>query len=100
MSFKASGALACCVTAACLCVPQPVRTALDPELKSPYQLRVVLHVAEQRMFTADFQNQLESQLRDQLRLTFGKLANVEVTRFHPLLNDIRVKGLQAALDSW
>jgi hypothetical protein len=81
-------------------VPQSARAALDAELKSPYQVRVVLQVAEHRMLTWEFHKLLESQLRDQLRLAFGKLAEVEVTRFHPLLGDIRAKGLQAVLDGW
>jgi hypothetical protein len=74
--------------------------ALDPELKDPYQLRIVLGVAEHRMLTLEFQNQLEADLRDQLQLTFGKLAQVEVVRGHPLLSEVRTKGLQAVLDTW
>ena len=74
--------------------------ALDPELKSPYQIRLVLSVAEHRMLTPQFHKQLESDLRDQLQLAFGKLAQVEIVRAHPLLGGIRNKGLQATLDAW
>jgi tetratricopeptide (TPR) repeat protein len=73
---------------------------IDPELKTPYQLRVVLHVAEHRMLTAQFQARLADELRSQLQLAFGKLANVEVVRAHPLLDEIRSKGMQAVLDGW
>jgi len=83
-----------------LCLCGSSQAALDPELKSPYQVRVVLQVAEHRMLTPQFQKQLENELRDQLRLALGKLAQVEVVRFHPLLGDIRAKGLQAVLDAW
>src|SRR5438128_2194716 len=81
-----------------LCPCSVSAATLDPELKSPYQLRVVLQVAEHRMLTPLFQKQLEAELHSQLRLALGKLANVEVVRSHPLLPDIRAKGLQAVLD--
>jgi tetratricopeptide (TPR) repeat protein len=60
----------------------------------------VLNVAEHRMLTSQFQQQLERELRNQLELAFGKLAQVEVVRGHPLLNDIRTRGLQQVLDNW
>jgi hypothetical protein len=73
---------------------------LDPGLKTPYHLRIVLHVAEHRLLTPTFQERLEHELRDHLRLSYGKLAKVEVVRAHPLLKDVRAKGLTAALDGW
>jgi tetratricopeptide (TPR) repeat protein len=83
-----------------LCLCGSTKAAPDPELKTPYDIRVVLHLAEHRMLTPQFQKLLESQLRDQLQLMLGKLAKVEVVRAHPLLNDIRTKGLQPVLDTW
>jgi tetratricopeptide (TPR) repeat protein len=82
----------------CLCGESPA--ALDPELKSPYQVHVVLSVAEHRMLTPQFQKRLETDLRDQVQLALGKLAKVEVVHGHALLNDIRTKGLQTVLDGW
>jgi tetratricopeptide (TPR) repeat protein len=76
----------------------PARS-IDPELKTPYQIRVVLRVADHRMLTPQFHGQLQAELRDQLQLALGKLAQVEVVRAHPLLDDIRTKGLQAVLDA-
>jgi tetratricopeptide (TPR) repeat protein len=83
-----------------LCLCGKTSAALEPELKTPYQVRVVLQVAEHRMLTPLFQEELESELRSQLRLMLGKLANIEVVRSHPLLNDIRTKGLRTVLDTW
>jgi tetratricopeptide (TPR) repeat protein len=82
----------------CLCGESPA--ALDPELKSPYQVHVVLSVAEHRMLTPQFQKRLEADLRDQVQLALGKLATVEIVHGHALLSDIRTKGLQAVLDGW
>ena len=68
-----------------LCLCGTSRADLDPEPNTPYQLRVVLSVAEHRMLTPAFQKQLETDLKAQLQLSFGKLANVTVARAHPLL---------------
>jgi hypothetical protein len=81
----------------CLCGES---RAIDPEAKTPYQVRLVLTVAEHRMLTPGFQKQLEADLRDQVQLALGKLASVEVVRGHPLLKEVRARGLQAALGGW
>src|SRR5438128_2014385 len=60
----------------CLCGESPA--ALDPQLKNPYHLQVVLHIAENRFLTPVFREQVERDLGDQLRLAFGPLARVEV----------------------
>jgi hypothetical protein len=80
-------------------VAAPARADVDSELNKPYQLKVVLKVADNRALTPLFQQQLERELSDQLRLTYGPLARVEVVRVHRLLKDIRARGLQA-LDDW
>src|SRR5580704_3983661 len=76
------------------------RADLDAEASSPYEVRVVLSVAEHRMLTPAFRQQLESELKIQLQLAFGKLATFDVVRSHALLSDIRAKGLQPVLDGW
>ncbi len=76
------------------------RAALDPETKKPYQLQVVLQIGSNRVFTPLFQEQLERDLANQLKAIFGDLARVEVTRTHPLFNEIKTKGLNAALENW
>src|SRR5436309_6751576 len=83
----------------CLAMASPARAALDPELKTPYQLRVVLQIADHRALTPVFQQQLQRELAGQLQLTYGPLARVEVVRVHRLLKDIRARGLQA-LAEW
>jgi hypothetical protein len=82
-----------------LSAASPARAELDAGAKTPYVLRVVLHVADNRLLTPLFQQQLENELRDNLQLTYGPLARVEVVRVHRLLKDIRARGLQA-LDDW
>jgi tetratricopeptide (TPR) repeat protein len=74
------------------------RGAVDPELKKPYQLEVVLHLADNRALTPLFQEELAHALGDQLRQTFGALAQINVRRQHPLLSEIVAKGLESALD--
>lgn len=74
------------------------RANLDPELKTPYDIRVVLSVGEHRMLTSLFQERLETDLRDRLQLALGGLARVEVVQAHPLLADVKARGLQAGLD--
>lgn len=76
------------------------RAQLDPEVKKPYQLQVVLHIAENRFLTPLFHDQMEREIRAQLQLALGKLANVEIVREHPLLRQVLSKGLQETLDGW
>ena len=78
----------------------PARAALDPELKKPYQLQVVLQIGSNRVFTPLFQEQLQREVRNHLQLSFGNLARIEMTRPHPLLRAIETKGLDAALEAW
>lgn len=69
-------------------------------LDAPYQIQVVLHVAENRFLTPLFKEQVQREARDQLQLAFGPLARVEVVSEHPLLPQILERGLQSALDGW
>jgi hypothetical protein len=73
--------------------------ALDPETKTPYQLKVVLHFADNRLLTDVFRDRVERELHDGLQASFGDLVNVEVTREHPRLNDVLKNGLKS-LDGW
>src|ERR1700726_4351742 len=83
-----------------LCVTGTARAQLDPELDKPYRLQVVVHVADNRFLTPIFQEQVRRNLRDQLQISLGALAQVEVTSTHPLLGEIEAKGLQTGLDGW
>ncbi len=77
----------------------PVRAALDPEVNKPYQLHVVLSIAENRQLTKLFKEQVERELRDSLRAAYGDLCEVEVVREHPRLKEVLAQGLQV-LDGW
>jgi tetratricopeptide (TPR) repeat protein len=74
--------------------------ALEPGVKTPYRLQVVLHVANNRILTEALQKRLEREIREDLELTYGPLARVEVVRWHPLLSEVLTRGLQQALDGW
>ena len=88
----------CWIAVLLLVVAGPASAQLDPQRDKPYSLRVVLHLAPHRLFTPLFQEQLQNDLRDQLRLALGPLATVEVVRDHPLLGVVLQRGLEAALD--
>ncbi|MBI3822161.1 MAG: hypothetical protein HY289_05710 [Planctomycetes bacterium] len=76
------------------------RADLDPETKKPYQLQIVLRVGGNRVITPLFQEQLQRDVQNQLKIAFGELARIEVVREHPLLRDIDDKGLTTAVESW
>jgi hypothetical protein len=80
-----------------LAVP-PARAQGD--LKKPYHLRVVLHVARHRLLTDIFRQRLERELRDGIQGALGELGHVEVVRDHPKLAEVLRDGLQRALDGW
>ncbi len=80
--------------------PWSVHAALDPELKKPYELTVVLHMAEHRVLTRVFQEGVQRELQAHLQGALGDLATVHVVREHPLLAEVEAKGLQQALDGW
>jgi hypothetical protein len=79
-------------------VVQPA-SAIDPELKAPYKLRVVLHFADNRGLTEVFRDRVARELGESLQASFGDLAEVEVTRKHDRLAEVLDHGL-AALDGW
>src|SRR5262245_31687339 len=76
-----------------------VQAALDPETRTPYRFQVVLHIAKHRLLTEEFKDEIERQLRDWLQDDLGDMAQVEVLRQHPRLDEIEKSGLQA-LDGW
>jgi hypothetical protein len=93
------------LVASCVLLPESVLASpgaarFDPESHKPYELQVVLHMANHRLLTPVFQNQVERQLRDSLQAALGDLAHVQVTRAHPLLRDTLNKGLEHAFEDW
>ena len=87
----------CALLAFALALPQ-ARASLEADTKKPYNLQIVLYVGANRVFTPLFQENLQRELANQLNMTFGDLARVEVTRSHPLLRDVETKGLDSALE--
>src|SRR5713101_8244653 len=81
-------------------LPWSAQAALEPELQKPYELNVVLHIAEHPLLTPVFRGQVERELHAHLQSTLEGLANVHLLREHPLLSEVEAKGLQQALDNW
>jgi hypothetical protein len=82
-----------------LCLCGASSAALDAETKKPYQVTIVLHVAEHRLLTGDFRDRVEREVRDGLQAALGDLAEVKVVREHPKLAEVLEKGLRS-LDGW
>jgi hypothetical protein len=74
--------------------------AAEDDLKKPYRLQVVLHVAEHPLLTGVFREQVRRELGDGLQAALGELARVEVVTQHPRLADVLERGLQRSLDGW
>jgi len=83
-----------------LCSVSPAAAELNPELKTPYRVQVVLRIAKHRLLTDVFKERVERELHDGLQSALGELAEIQVVREHPLLKDVEEKGLQQALDAW
>src|SRR5437762_6868724 len=82
----------------CLCGESSAQ--LDPEKDSPYQLQIVLRIADHPPLTPAFKDQVKRELRASLQDAFADLARVEIADMHPLLKEIESKGLQGALEGW
>jgi hypothetical protein len=80
--------------------------ALDPELTTPYKVRVVLRVAPNRLLTPIFKEQLRRDLQQGLQAALGAMGEVEVIdpdtvpaeKQEPLWQEVAAKGLRAGLD--
>ncbi len=82
-----------------LCFCGESSAALDAEVKKPYQLTVVLHVAEHRLLKKVFRDRVEREVHDGLQAALGDLAEVKVVTEHPKLAEVLEKGLRS-LDGW
>src|SRR5260370_30385794 len=82
----------------CLCGESSAQ--LDPEKDSPYQLQIVLRIADHPPLTPAFKDQVKRELRASLQDAFADLARVEITDTHLQLKEIESKGLQGALEGW
>ncbi len=74
-----------------LCLCGEVLAQLDAEKDSPYQLQIVVRVADHPPFTAAFKEQVKRELRDSLQASFADLARVEVVaqKTHFVLIDFK-----------
>jgi hypothetical protein len=71
----------------------------DGELNRPYDLNIVLHVADHKLLTDVFRERVGRELRDGLQEALGDLGRVTVAYDHPRLKDVLTRGL-GALDAW
>src|SRR5436305_1147134 len=62
-----------------LCLGSEAFAALDADAKKPYQVTVVLHIAEHRLLTKDFRDRVEREIRDGLQAALGDLAEGAAT---------------------
>jgi hypothetical protein len=69
------------------------------ELNSPYNLHIVVHVAENRLLTDVFRRNIERELRGGFQSALGDMGRVEVTDKHPRLADVLARGLRS-LEGW
>ena len=61
-----------------LAIAAPGFSAVDPEMKTPYQLQVVLRFGDHPLFTDFFKRELRRELQNDLSAAIGKLGTVEV----------------------
>ena len=83
-----------------LCLGSSSFAALDPELKTPYQLHIILHFADHPQITAAYRDRVGRDLEDAVQAALGDLGHVEVRYQHPKLREVLQNGLQTALDGW
>jgi hypothetical protein len=70
------------------------------EANTPYKLRLVVHVAQNRLLTDVFRDRLERELHDGFQAAMGDMGRVTVTHEHPRLKDVLARGLKQSLDDW
>jgi hypothetical protein len=78
----------------------PTCRAADGDSDPPYQVKVVLDIAKNRVFTQPFREQIQRELQDGIQAALGDIARVKVTDTHAKLDDIHRLGLGPALDNW
>jgi len=78
----------------------PAAAHAQSELKQPYNLHIVVHVAENRLLTEVFRDRIERELHDGFQAALGDMGRVKVSHEHPRLDDVLARGLKLSLDSW
>src|SRR5262249_39794239 len=82
-----------------LCLCGSILHAANAEVKKPYLLRVILHVADHPLLTPVFRDRVARELEASLQGSLGELARVQVVSEHPRLQEVLDRGLKT-LDSW
>ncbi len=77
----------------------PATAQAQSELNTPYNLHIVVHVAENRLLTDVFRNRIKRELHDGFQSALGDMGRVTVTDTHPRLADVLARGLRS-LDGW
>jgi tetratricopeptide (TPR) repeat protein len=77
----------------------PATTQAQSEVNKPYDLTIVVHVAENRLLTDVFRKRIERELHDGFQAALGDMGRVTVTNEHPRLPDVLARGLRS-LDDW
>jgi hypothetical protein len=78
----------------------PMVARAEEELDKPYDLHIVLHVAEHRLLTDIFRERVAREVRDGMQAALGDLARVSITDQHPRLKSVLDRGLEHGLDGW
>ncbi|HWG45233.1 MAG TPA: hypothetical protein VN688_20885 [Gemmataceae bacterium] len=77
----------------------PATAHAQSERDKPYDLTIVVHVAQNRLLTDVFRERIERELRDGFQAGLGDMGRVKVTHEHPRLADVLARGLKS-LDGW
>jgi tetratricopeptide (TPR) repeat protein len=91
------------VPALLLLLAAPAAAALDPEARVPYQLRIVVRIAEHPHFTDHFRREFRREIQADLRAALGPLGKVEVIdlrdvkkeKWEPLWKQVEEHGLES-----
>ncbi|HEY7425928.1 MAG TPA: hypothetical protein VH682_16980 [Gemmataceae bacterium] len=78
----------------------PTAAQAQSELNKPYELHIVVHVAQNRLLTDVFRERIERELHDGFQAGLGDMGRVEVAHKHPRLADVLARGLKQSLDDW
>src|SRR6185437_10016638 len=66
----------------------PATAHAQSERDKPYDLTIVVHVAQNRLLTDVFRERIERELRDGFQAGLGDMGRVKVTHEHPRLADV------------
>jgi hypothetical protein len=83
----------------CTAALAPPAAQAQSELNKPYDLTIVVHVAENRLLTDVFRKRIERELHDGFQAALGDMGRVTVTHEHPRLADVLARGLRS-LEDW